>query len=81
MEKPLHCPRPGSRAYEVVIYNRQVRALLKENESHPDYDDRWADLMRQTVEAADAEEAEAMAARRYPPEAGFVIASVKAVSQ
>ena len=79
MDRPLNCPRPGSRAYEVFIYNRQVRALLKENASHRDFDDRWADQMCQVVEATDAEEAKARAAHYYPPEAGFVIAAVKAV--
>jgi hypothetical protein len=75
--RPLDCPRPGSHPFEVIIYNRQVRALLKENETHPDFGDRWADQMRQMVEAVDADEAKALAARRYPPEAGFVIASVR----
>lgn len=79
MNRPLHCPRPGSRAFEVTIYNRDVRALVKENEHHREFGDRWADQMHQVVEAADAEEAKAMAARRYPPEEGFVIASVAAV--
>lgn len=81
MITPLHCPRPGSRAFEVIIYNREVRALVKENGQHPAFSDRWADQIRQMVEAADAEEAKTLAASHYPPEDGFVIASVSVMDR
>lgn len=81
MDRSLHCPSPGSRAFEVTIYNRKVRALLKENDQHRTYSDRWANPTRQVVDAIDADEAKALARRRYPPEEGFVIASVTAIAR
>ncbi len=75
---PLDCPRTGCRAFEVQLYNQVVRALVKENREHRDFDDRWADLNRQMVQAHDADEARRIASRRYPPEEGFVIEVVVA---
>lgn len=75
---PLDCPRTGCRAFEVQLYNQEVRALVKQNMQHRDFDERWADLNRRVVQAHDADEARQIAARRYPPEAGFVIESVVA---
>lgn len=79
MNKPLNCPHPGSKAFEVIIYNREVRANLKDNIEHNAYDERWANPTRQEVQASDADEARRLAASHYPEEKGFVIASVTAI--
>lgn len=77
---PLDCPRPGSSPFEVRLYNKEVRALIKQNRQHEHFDERWADLNAQVVQAQDAAEARRLAARRYPPDQGFVIFSVTAVA-
>ncbi|WP_142848289.1 hypothetical protein [Telmatospirillum sp. J64-1] len=73
---PLDCPKPGCRSFEVQLYNQEVRELLKQNKHHTRYSDRWADINRQVVQAHDEGEARQLAARRYPPEEGFVISGV-----
>lgn len=72
----LHLPSKGRRIFEVSIYNREVRALVKENRRHTHYDDQWADLHVHDVIADDEVEARTLIAHRFPPEDGFVIQSI-----
>ena len=60
-------------AYEVSIYNREVRAAVKDNESHIFFGDHWADLQFQDVNARTENEARELISMRYPPELGFVV--------
>ena len=69
----LRFPETGSQAFEVAIYNQDVRALVKANRSHCHFDDRWADVKLHDVIARDEGEARALIAVRFPPEDGFVI--------
>lgn len=62
--------------YEVAIFNREVRAKVREGDSHRDLDDEWADTHYVTVSAPDEEAARESTERRYPPERGYVIESV-----
>ena len=71
----------GSNAYEVSIYNRDVRAAVKDNESHVLYGDQWADLQFQDVHAESEKEALKLILRRYPPENGFVIQDLNLLDQ
>ena len=41
--KMLQLPTNGQHIFEVSIYNKDVRTLVKENQSHKTYDDQWAD--------------------------------------
>ena len=41
----------GKNAYEVSIYNRDVRAAVKGNQSHVLFGDHWADIQFQDVQA------------------------------
>lgn len=77
--KRLYCPRPGYSHFEIRLYNRDVRALVKDNEQHQFYADLWADDQVTVVEARDASEARAIACRRYPPDNGFVISGVSVI--
>ena len=65
-----------SQVYLVKFYNKVVRALVKENQSHSFFEDHWADLHTQDVVAADEAEARTKIAKRFPPEDGFVIETV-----
>lgn len=76
----LYCPRPGYKNFEVTLHNQDVRALLKENNHHRLYADLWADDQVTVIEARDAGEARTLAARRYPPDGGFVISRVELVA-
>ncbi len=72
----LHLPDNGRQIYEVSIYNKEVRALVKENQSHSYFDDFWADIRIQDVIARNEVEARKLIAKRFPPEDGFVIQDI-----
>jgi len=65
-----------NQVYLVKLYNKVVRALVKENQSHSLYEDHWADIHTQDVVAATEDEARRKIALRYPPGDGFVIEQV-----
>ena len=69
----------GRNAYEVSIYNRDVRAAVKGNQSHILFGDHWADLQFQDVQAQSETEARKLFSRRYPPNQGFVIEELTAL--
>ena len=73
----LQEPQAGRQAFQVVIYNKDVRAMVKDNQPHCYYDDHWADGTVQAVEAKDESEARRLLSERYPPEAGFVVQSMQ----
>jgi hypothetical protein len=77
----FYCPRQGYRNYEVKLYNRDVRALVKENRQHRLLADTWADDHVTVFEARDDAEARDLASRHYPPEHGFVISGVAAIGR
>lgn len=69
----LHSPAGGQTVFEVAIYNKVVRALVKENQSHWHFDDQWADLQIRDVTARDEAEARKLVGEQYPADEGFVI--------
>jgi hypothetical protein len=72
----LQLPTAGQQVYEVSIYNKEVRSLVKENQSHLFFDDQWADVHVHDVMALDEDHARQLIAERFPPEDGFVIEGV-----
>ena len=70
----------GMHAFEVRLYNREVRAAVKDNESHFLFGDQWADCQVQDVAARSENEARALISRRYPPEQGFVVQELTILS-
>ena len=70
----------GRNSYEVRIYNRDVRAAVKDNESHLLFGDHWADSQVQGVSARTEKEAWDLISRRYPPEQGFVVQHLAVLS-
>ena len=69
----LQQPVMGQAMYVVCIYNKEVRALVKENQSHAYYEDYWADTQVRDIVAYDEDEARSLIEKRFPPEDGFVI--------
>jgi hypothetical protein len=65
------------KTFEAGIYNKEVRSSIKENQSHDDFGDQWADVNYQNVVAETEAEALTLITDRYPPEQGFVVASLK----
>jgi hypothetical protein len=62
--------------YLVSIYNKAVRALVKDNRSHSFFSDLWADARTQDVSAVDEEDARRKMSKRFPEKDGFVIESI-----
>ena len=76
----LQDPMDGERVFEVSIYNKLVRSLVKKNQSHDVFDYQWADLRIQNLIAPDENEARRMICGRFPESDGFVIETVKVTS-
>jgi len=72
----LHKPNDDQKIFEASIYNKDVRSLVKQNQSHAVYEDRWADCQKHDVCAADEGEARRLIAERYPEDDGFIIEAV-----
>ncbi|MFB0951281.1 MAG: hypothetical protein QMB02_00715 [Rhodospirillales bacterium] len=70
-------PHNGDHVFEVSIFNKEVRSLVKENMSHDFFDDHWADEQVSDVLAETADEARKVVQKRFPSDDGFVISSVK----
>lgn len=70
-------PTNGRKAYQVGVYNKDVRALISENKAHQDIRDEWADVQLLDVLANDENEARDIICGRYPLEKGYVVASVQ----
>lgn len=70
-------PCNGQKIFEVSIYNREVRSLVKDNLSHMYFEDHWADPHKHDVCAKNEDEARALIANRFPPDDGFVIEDVR----
>jgi hypothetical protein len=62
--------------YEVSIYNKEVRKLVKEGERHKDLSDDWADTHYIEINAPDESSAKVKVSARYPKDQGYVISSV-----
>ncbi len=67
-------------AFEVFLYNREVRAAVKDNRSHELFGDHWADVQIQAVMAESEDQARRLVSDRYPPEQGFVVQQLSALA-
>jgi len=65
-----------SQVYLVTVYNKVVRAMVKDNRSHSFYSDLWANAHIQDVCAADEAEARQKMSLRFPEADGFVIEKI-----
>ena len=65
--------------YEIAVYNKEVRDLVRKGESHRGYEDSWADTHYIEVNASDEEMARDRIEKLHPPFRGFVIEQIAAV--
>ena len=65
-----------AKKFEVGVYNKKVRQLVKEGERHRDLTDDWADIHYVDVMAEDENGARAKFEIKYPEDKGFVIENV-----
>jgi hypothetical protein len=66
----------GRQRFEVSLYNREVRTLVRGNQGPSLFDAHWADVQVLDVVARDESEARRLIAERFPPEDGFVVTAV-----
>ena len=69
-----------AKKFEVAVYNKVVRRMVKEGERHRHLTDDWADIHYVDVMAEDEHGARAKIEAKYPEDKGFVIENVS-VSQ
>ena len=62
--------------FEVVLYNEQVRAKVREGDSHRRFNDEWADSHYIEFKADSEDAALAKCRQKYPEAEGFVIEGV-----
>ncbi|MAV87051.1 MAG: hypothetical protein CMM67_02270 [Rhodospirillaceae bacterium] len=67
------CTIKDKRVFEVKLYNKHVRALLKENKSHDFYSDYWGNVRNQAILALDEAAALNIIDIKYPQSKGFVV--------
>ena len=59
--------------YEVLVYNRVVRARVEKGFHHRHLADSWADVQHVEITAKDEDDARRKAVMRYPENQGYVI--------
>lgn len=72
----LHLESSDVQVFQVALYNRKVRALVRQHKRHSCFGDRWAEVQSRDVVARDEAEARVLIAQRFPPEDGFVVEQV-----
>jgi hypothetical protein len=65
--------------YEVGVFNQQVADLIATGQRHKHLKDGWAEIQYIAISAGSPDAARRKIERRYPPENGYVIASVEIV--
>jgi hypothetical protein len=76
----LQIPVSGHQVFEVRIYNKKVRAMVKDNQHHYFFDDQWADVQVRNVTAHNEAEAISIISKRFLREDGFIIELVAKVA-
>lgn len=62
--------------YEVVVYNEQVRAKVRDGDHHRTFSDDWGDSHYLEIKADDEDAAKLKVRTKYPVEDGFVIEGI-----
>ena len=72
----LQQPTNGQQVFEVSFYNKEVRSLVKQNQSHLFFDDQWADRQVHDVVALNEKHARKLIFERFPADDGFIIEDI-----
>lgn len=64
------------RTFEIRVFNKDVRAYLKENHDHPIYNDRWCDTQCRLLTVCDEIELAKKLSELYPVKQGFVVEAI-----
>ena len=67
--------------YEVVMYNTEVRKLVEFHETHPRYDDGWADPRYIELPALNLRSAIKKIRSKYPRRRGFKITNIAQIPE
>ncbi|MCC3861668.1 hypothetical protein [Pseudemcibacter aquimaris] len=60
-------------SFDIPVYNKEVRAAVQQGKSHPDFEDKWADIHIMTERAHTPDEAWAQCERKHPERLGFIL--------
>ncbi len=66
----------AKRTFEISVFNKDVRADLKDNRDHPIYSDRWCNAQRQLLTVCDEIELAKKLSELFPVKQGFVIEAI-----
>ena len=62
--------------FEIGVYNKEVRDLVGNGQSHADLSDNWADIHFIEIKARDRSHALTKLRVRYPENRGYVISEI-----
>jgi hypothetical protein len=78
VKQMLNLPNNGYKIFQVQLYNKQVREMVRRRKRHSFFDRLWARPQVRDVVARDEAEARALITERFPPEDGFVVERISA---
>jgi hypothetical protein len=65
--------------FEVGVFNQEVADLMAKGMRHKHLKDEWAEIQYIPISAASPDAARHKIERRYPPENGYIVASVEII--
>lgn len=71
----------NTRIYEIVMYNTEVRSAVDFDESHPRYDDGWADSRYIELPAKNVRSVIKKIRSKYPKKRGFKITAITEIPE
>ena len=77
----MHKPPRATNIYEVVMYNTEVRQLVEIDESHPRWDDGWADSRYIEIPALNIRSVIKKIRSKYSRQRGFKILAITEIPE
>ena len=65
-----------SKKFEVALYNKEVRLLVRQGDKHDRLRDDWADVHYIEIRGRDENDVRRKIEARYPEEEGFIVEQV-----
>jgi hypothetical protein len=63
-------------AYEIPVYNAEVRKAIENRETHTELEAKWADTHLIMIRAHTPDEAMTICRRKHPEKMGFILGDV-----